>query len=227
MVQIKHKQNDSLKINSYILSGSSYGHWGRDFNLRKYFNSYLSIREELKTSKFKELKNCKINYVVIFTNVDSDKAELETKEFKCEKAPDDIKNLFTFKKSSIVMREFTPCYQLGSDYDYLRSFFEKCSDLHRIAKEFMHAVFQEENKKTDKCKNYIMETDKAPLKQYHVVLGKEVIEKSNTTENKSPEEHKMGYQPYCVAKFRNEFLDNKKIGAEKELLDAVLEAIRD
>lgn len=77
----------------------------------------------------------------------------------------------------------------------------------------MHVVFD---------KNYIMKTDKAPLKQYHIALETEVIDKS-------PEVKKMEDQDqlYCDAKFRKGFLDNKESGGKKELLDAIFEAIRE
>lgn len=115
-VQIKHKQDDH-HIDSQALSaeasrakGGRDGGMSRDFNLQKYFISYLSVREELKSVKSEEFRNVKIKYVAIFTNAALDTEELITNGFSLKTAPDDIINLFSLKKTSLKTQMPKNCY---------------------------------------------------------------------------------------------------------------------
>lgn len=143
-VQVKHKQNKKQIIDREILSAEE---WRANvdicdnFNLQKYFISFLRIREELQTTKSEELKGGKIKYVAIYTN---EKLNFKSND---DDSFNDIKSIFSFERSSSRHPESVDCYQLNDVSDKLRRVFEKSSDLHRIARELAQHVLGENNRK--------------------------------------------------------------------------------
>lgn len=227
-VQIKHKQNDFL-IDSQVLSaeatkakakGGRDGGMQRGFNLQKYFISYLSVREELKSTVSGELENGKIKYVAIFTNIGLNSEELNNNGFRLEKAPHDIVNLFSLRKSSPTTKDFNHCYQLSEVSDGLREILMKSSDLQRLARELARYAVSKECRE-----NKIMGIDDTPIKHYHVALGKHVIQKSDQVQNKNSEKQ-MKNERYCEARFIDDFIDSDIIGSRLQLRDSLFEAIR-
>lgn len=197
-VQIKHKQGD-YAIDSHVLYteaaraknvGGSDGGKCRDFNLQKYFISYLSVRDELKNTKSEELINGKMKYLVLFTNINLHPKELEETGFSLKDAPDDIVNLFQLSSDA---QHPNHCHQFGNVTEGLYRKLKQSSDLERLARELAHYVVWK-----DYRENRIMGIDETPIKYYHFGLGKYVIEKSDQVEDK-PDVKQIKQKNYCEA----------------------------
>lgn len=213
--QIKHKKDSSLKINYDSLTKAEMsGNMVRDFNLLQYFISFHTIREELKNRNnkhlSKQLKNGKIKYIVIFTNVGIDSEDLKEKGCILKEAPADIKDLFT--------QETNQFHQFDNVSRDPKIIVKKYSDLHIIAREFAHFVVSKH--KTQQEKEFIMGSNKAMyhyiIKNYDAALLNEAVAKMKNQENN------------YVARFKKDFVDNEELGgSKKELREAIFETIRE
>lgn len=222
-VQIKYKMHP-YQIDSRVLSyeasraeGGEYGGFRRDFNLQKYFISYLNVRDELSRTKSKELENANIKYVAILTNVGLDTEELNDSGFSLKEAPDDIANLFL--EPLPEKDNSNQCYQFDNVSEDLCKIFKRSSDLHRLARELAKYVVFNNYRKTN-----ILGIHGAPMRYYHVALVNEVIEK---VKNDSPKMTDKTNEVFSEAKFKDDFLNNNETGPKKELRDTILEAMRE
>jgi ankyrin repeat protein len=152
MIQVKHKQDSSIKITINDLLNVKDGY----FSLQKYFLSYRKIKE-----KFHEgapLKN-----LVLFTNIDL-KDEIQS-DFEKQTGKDDFLD---------ISNKRGKCFKLKTDFSFrgkLEKILKDSSDLKLLTRKLVECL--KYKKKIDQ---------KNPLfKKYHIALSKHVIDATTKT----------------------------------------------